>query len=155
MAGDAADDRRLAVRRALALLARREHSRQELRRKLTAGGHPSALVTDVVAELAARGVQSEERFIAGFIRSATARGQGPLKVRAGLLRRGVAVEQADAGLDAAALDWRELAEQALLKRFGPAPGGRAAELGRRGRFLTGRGFPTALVATLLGEADTC
>ena len=152
MSAEGTDGRRLAWRRALALLARREHSQLELRRKLTAGGHPAPLATADVAELTARGLQSEARFVAGYIRSAVARGQGPLKIRAGLLRRGVAAEQGDAAL--ADQDWPELARQALVKRFGQELPGTVADWARRARFLAGRGFPSDVVAALIDAAPT-
>lgn len=148
MATEERDGRCLAWRRALTLLARREHSQLELRRKLTSGGHPAPLAAAVAAELAALDLQSEARFVAGYIRSAVARGQGPLKMRAGLLRRGVAAEQVDAAL-ADREDWLELARQALVKRFGQEPPGTVADWARRARFLAGRGFPSDVVATLL------
>lgn len=151
MAVEGPEGRCLARRRALALLARREHSQLELRRKLTAGGHPAPLAAAVVAELAALDLQSEARFVDGYIRSVAARGQGPLKMRAGLLRRGVAAERIDAAL-ADREDWLELARQALVKRFGQERPSTVADWARRGRFLAGRGFPADVVATLLDAA---
>ena len=125
------------------LLARREHSRRELRAKLAARGHEVHAIDAALAELASRGLQSDARFVEGFVRSALARGQGELKIRAGLRQRGV-----DDGLALPhlALDdeqWGECAARALRKRFAVPPSD-CAERARQARFLAGRGFPSAV-----------
>ena len=138
----------LATREARAhatrLLARREHSRQELRAKLAARGHEAHAIDAALAELASRGLQSDARFVEGFVRSALARGQGELKIRAALRQRGIDDGLASPHLALDDAQWSERAAKALRKRFGAAPPSDCAERARQARFLAGRGFPSAV-----------
>ncbi len=140
---------------AVRLLARREHSRFELARKLGSRGHPQDLIKEIVGSLADDGLQSDERFAEAFVRSALGRGQGPLKIRAGLAERGVDSDIASAYFDLDAHEWSERAASTLRKRFGTAPMENRAEWARKARFLTGRGFPSDVVAKVLGSLGDC
>ena len=149
---ETADEHRTVVRdAAVRLLARREHSRLELARKLAGRGHPVELVDEIIADLARAGLQSDERFAQAFLRSALARGQGPLKIRAGLTERGVDDGIASAQLALDAHEWIERAAGASRKRFGSSLPENRADWARRARFLAGRGFPSDVVAKVLGS----
>ena len=63
-----------AKEQAIRLLARRDHSRYELRRKLAARGNPADVIDAAIAPLAESGLQSDERFTENFVRSALNRG---------------------------------------------------------------------------------
>lgn len=150
---DGTDERRIAVRdAAVRLLARREHSRLELARKLGSRGHPADLIEEIVGDLAGAGLQSDERFAQAFVRSAIGRGQGPLKIRAGLAERGVDDDIASAHLDLDSQEWTERAANASSKRFGPAAPDNRAEWARRARFLAARGFTSDVVAKVLDSS---
>ena len=73
-------------------MARREHSRLELQRKLKARGHDAAEVSGVLDELAERHLQSDERYVEVYVRSRAARGYGPQRIALELKQRGLAVE---------------------------------------------------------------
>ncbi len=135
------------------LLARREHSRLELQRKLAARGHPPEVLERALAVLVAKGLQSDQRFAENYVRSAMDRGQGVLKIRAGLRERGIDDELAAAFLDQDDAHWRCQAAMAVAKRFGEAPPGDRAEWARRARFLTSRGFSSDVTASVLGALD--
>ena len=150
--------------RAVRLLAVREHSVQELRSKLrrarTADGADDAddaTIEAVLGDLQRDGLLSETRFVEAFVRSRLGRGQGPAKIRAGLMQRGVARELADDALDE--LDqrdrdeafWRDRAHAAQTRRFGAAPPADRADWAKRARFLSGRGFGTEVIYRTLGE----
>ena len=126
---------------AIRLLARREYSRAELAGRLAARNHDAESIQQALDALEAEGLQSDARFAESFVRSRLARGQGPMKVRAGLHERGIERELIGTVLDAAqtATDWRVLACEALAKRF-DGPGATPRERARRERFLAGRGF---------------
>ncbi|WP_104204994.1 regulatory protein RecX [Billgrantia saliphila] len=128
---------------AVRLLARREYSRAELVARLSARSHSSEAIDTCLDELIEQGLQSDARFAESFLRSRVARGQGPLKVRVELERRGIERTQAAAALAAAEqageVDWFELAAEALSRRF-THPGDSPRERARRERFLAGRGF---------------
>lgn len=151
---EGADERRTAVREvAVRLLARREHSRHELACKLGSRGHPDDLIEEIIGDLTRAGLQSDERFAQGFVRSALERGHGPLKIRSGLTQRGVDGDTASAYFDLDAYEWGEHAASALDKRFGSVPVETRADWARRARFLAGRGFPSDVVAKVLGSLD--
>ncbi len=126
---------------AIRLLARREYSRAELAGRLAAKHHEAERIQQALDALEAEGLQSDARFAESFVRSRLARGQGPMKVRAGLQERGIERELARSALDEAqaATDWCVLACEALAKRF-DGPGATPRERARRERFLAGRGF---------------
>ena len=134
---------------AIRLLARREHSLAELERKLAARGHTPDAVATTLAKLVADGYQSDGRFAESFIRSRLGRGQGVLKIRADLRERGIDDDMAATLLDLGDDDWRQMATNALYKRFGESPPQNRAEWAKRARFLTGRGFPSDVVSRVI------
>jgi regulatory protein len=79
---DEALDAGSCSRRAVALLARREHSRVELTRKLAAKGFPEDLIGATLDDLECSGTLAAARFAESFIRTRVAKGQGPTRIRA-------------------------------------------------------------------------
>ncbi len=142
-------------RTAVDLLARREHSRLELTRKLAARGFPDDVIAPALDALERAGTLAAARFTESFIRSRLARGQGPVRIRAELAERGVAGEQAAELLNSADIDWRAAARDARRKRFGAAPPRDFRERARQARFLQYRGFDAEHVrAALELDADS-
>ena len=147
-------DTEAAVRNAaVRLLARREHSRGELERKLGRRGHPRELIDLVVVGLADAGLQSDRRFAEGLVRSAVARGQGPLRIRARLRECGIDDATASVVLDRDDGDWEGLASTAVNKRFGPATPVDRGDWAKRARFLASRGFSSDVAARVIGDPD--
>lgn len=144
--------------RALACLAQREHSRQELRRKLLAALQRAAeraeepppedgeaRVDALIEQLAAQGLLSEQRYIDSRLRSRSPR----------LGARRLAAELAQQGLKPTGETWdqvqaseAERAQALLARRFGDEPPPDLKELARRVRFLIGRGFAPDLAQKL-------
>ena len=146
---------RACRKQALDLLARREHSRLELRRKLLARSHVQDMVDEVLDRLQRERLLDEARFAEQFVRSRTGRGQGPAKIRAQLLQRGVGDSLIDTALAEAECDWAALAAAARRKRFGAAPPGAYRERARQARFLKSRGFEFGQIQAALDlEADS-
>ena len=145
-----------AVRvRALRLLAGREHSAKELRRKLLAKGHAQPdieqVIEQVIGELQERGLQSDRRFTEMYVRSRVGRGYGPIRIRRDLYQRGLDDELIDAELTCPAEQWVELAISVRGKRFaGEQPIDRDA-WNTQARFLARRGFPADLIYRVLGQ----
>lgn len=139
---------------AVRLLARREYARAELAGRLGAMGHAPAAIESCLDELAARGLQSDDRFVESFLRSRIGRGQGPVKIRAELEWRGIGREAIRAAFDDLAsqgeLDWFALAAETLARRFS-GPGDTPRERARRERFLAGRGFDAEQVRHALAQ----
>lgn len=120
------------------LLARREHSRLELERKLGARSFDTGLVGDVLDALEAENLLSDGRFARSFVESRVARGQGPLRIRRELAERGITA--AGDYLDGERYDWASLARQARIRRFGAEPPRDLKTRSRQIRFLEYRGF---------------
>jgi regulatory protein len=127
-------------RSALEFLARREHTRRELIRKLIARGFPDDVIVPVLEELERSGALAETRFMDSFVRSRIAKGQGPQRIRAELAQRGIDDEAADEVVRGADVDWLETIRAVRAKRFGPEPPRDYAERARQARFLQYRGF---------------
>mgnify|MGYP001824556240 FL=1 len=140
-----------AMHSALRMLAAREHSVQELHRKLTAKGHNARQIAQVLDELRAQNLQSDARFAEGYVRARSAKGFGPMRIRQGLFERGINDELVDTYLTHGAEHWLSLAEHALVKRFKSSDATDHQEWNRRARFLAGRGFPADIIYRTLGE----
>lgn len=125
---------------AVGLLARREHSADELKSKLESRGFDPDVTVEVLEDLARRGLQSDERYVTTFITHHAARGQGPLRIRSELKESGVAVELVDRMLAEADVDWAEAARSVRRKKFGGTPPATFAERAKQSRFLQYRGF---------------
>jgi regulatory protein len=119
-------------------LARREHSRAELRRKLAARVAEGDDLEAVLDDLARRGWLSDVRF-AELTARAKARRFGPLKVAYYLKSRGVADEAIAAGGVAAGQDASASMRAIWASRFKALPTSEK-EKARQVRFLQGRGF---------------
>ena len=151
----AALDEPACTRIALGLLARREHSRRELTRKLAKRGFPDDVVSRALAELERTGALAEARFTESFVRSRIGKGQGPQRIRADLAQRGIADDKAEDVLRAADVDWLATIRAVRAKRFGPELPRDYAERARQARFLQYRGFDSAQIcAALEFDADS-
>jgi len=146
-------DRAACERAALDLLARREHSRRELERKLGARGFADELITPTLDALEESGELASARFTESFIRARAAKGQGPARIRAELAERGIDREQAAALLHGAGIDWAEIACSARDKRFGAPRPTDFKERARQARFLEYRGFDRGQIGCALGSGD--
>jgi len=97
----------------LSFLARREHSAEELRRKLNQSSSIlktpdfSDLLERCLQEMQEKGFQSDDRFVRQYVESKLAnKSHGPLKILAELFNRGIPKEQANLVLN-------ELSDQEL------------------------------------------
>lgn len=147
---DAIDrDEAAAIERgALRLLASREHTRLELRRKL-ARHHDEGQIGPVLDELERRRLLSDARFAENYVSQRSRRGYGPLRLRAELTDKGVDHALAARYIDDGAVDWSVLLLEVAMRKFGDDPATDRQALARRGRFLQQRGFPFSLVGQYL------
>jgi regulatory protein len=125
---------------AVRLLARREHSTEELRRKLVSKGHPEASVAAVVEKLGSKKLVSDERFVAGFVRHRARRGQGPVRIRGELRQQGITDPQIQQEVGASEVDWKRRAVEVRQRKFGAELPRTAGERAKQARFLQYRGF---------------
>lgn len=142
--------------RAVGLLARREHSRTELTRKLLSRGYGDAVVASALAQLEQEGALADERFTASFIRTRAAKGKGPVRIRAELAQRGIDKVDARATLAGSEIDWAAEAAAVRRKRFGPELPSDRKERARQARFLQYRGFEQRHIdAALSADSEDC
>ncbi len=133
----------------MGLLARREHGRAELARKLAAHGTEEE-IANVLAELESEGLLSDTRAAAAYVRAHGAR-FGAARLRQDLRARGLDPEIA--GEEAAQLGSElERARIVWQKKFGAVPAD-AREWARQARFLQGRGFSGDVIRRLLKEVE--
>jgi regulatory protein len=125
--------------RAMRFLARREHTRVELRRKLASRAQEGEDVESLLDELTRKGWLSDARFAEQAAR-AKSRRFGPLKLAHYLKSRGVGEEAIAAGLQSAGADGLASLEAVWRTRFSAPPVNEREKL-RQVRFLQGRGFP--------------
>jgi len=139
--------------RALAMLARREHTRAEMARKLSPHSESPEQVEQLLDALVARGWLSETRF-AESRTNALARKFGCRKIEHDLRSRGVSAEIVEHAVEQARTQELENCRAAWQRKFGVLPQ-TAAERGRQMRFLAGRGFSAEAVRQVLkaGDAD--
>jgi regulatory protein len=138
--------------RAIGLLARREHSRLELKQKLLFRGCDGAELEALLNSLVTERLQSDERFTEAYVYSRTHKGFGPLRIQAELRERGIEDGLVHRFLKRDSSEWLEHARQQWRKRFGKAPGD-FKERARQARFLQGRGFSPQVIRQVLNEDE--
>jgi regulatory protein len=140
--------KRSAYDKALGLLARREHSRCELKTKLRQGGYEGEETSAAIERLGEQQYQDDDRFAEVLLRSRIAQGYGPMRLRAELKSHGLGDARIREMLDAAEADWVALATAQLRRRYGGKGVADPAERARRAQFLLRRGFAAATVRSV-------
>ncbi len=102
------------------MLARREHSAFEIRRKLKQKDIADSEIEVVVARLQQEGLLSDDRFAEAYIHMRMGKGYGPLRIALELQQRGVAESDYGPYLYADDLDWRAVLEAAYARKYGNA-----------------------------------
>ena len=134
---------------AIKLLARREHTRVELARKL-AGLGTQEEIDAVLADMEASQLQSDNRTAENYLRSNASR-LGASRLRHTLKTRGVAPEMIEEQLAQADLPAEiERARAAWGRKFSAAPAN-PKEWARQARFMQSRGFASDIIRKLLKE----
>ena len=138
--------------RALGLLARREHSRTELKRKLAAHTEDPQALNDLLDDLAKRGWLSDARFAEALVHDKQAK-FGASRLAYELRERGV--EEGVIRDQLAELKDSELerARQVWQSKFGAFPEDAKARA-KHTRFLQSRGFSFEVIGKVLrGSAE--
>lgn len=130
---------------AMDYLARREHTRVELQRKLALKGYEAAEIEAALDRLVEQGLVSDRRFAEAFAEYRAHNGRGPLKIKQELKQHGVSDTIIAEVMASLAVDWRALAHQVWLKKFGEQPQ-TLKEKARQQRFMQQRGFSYEEVA---------
>lgn len=135
--------------RALRHLARREHSRAELARKLAPHAESPEAIEAVLDLLLSKKQQSDERFAEERARSLS-RKYGAAKIRLDLKARGISEEISRR----VSTDVDELEKaRAILQRKYREPAATREERAKRARFLQGRGFSYEVIRSALSPSE--
>lgn len=152
-----ANSSQAALDAAIRLLARRNHARAELAGKLRQRGFAAAEIDEALAACDRHGYLDDEETARQFFRELRRKGNGPLKIRQELVRRGLTGGEVDRMLAgyAGGAEERAAAREVLEKRRArydrePDPQKRREKIQR---FLHGRGFSGAVIRELLEEGD--
>jgi len=133
--------------RALRLLARREHSRAELARKLGQAGFAQDGIEPLLDEFEEKKWLSDQRFAENYVADHRTRA-GSIKLAYDLRQRGVS----DAIIESVLCENRdtelERAHQIWQKKFGVPPVDMAGKI-RQMRFLQNRGFTVEMIRKIL------
>lgn len=122
------------------LLARREHSGQELQQKLISRGFDVALTAEVIDQLASENLQSDNRYTETYVNERRNKGFGPVHIRQVLRSRGIGDPLIDQYLDPNDSEWTRLAAEVQQRRFGVIVSGDQRTYAKAVRFLQQRGF---------------
>ena len=126
--------------RAVNLLARREHSQEELRTKLRKAEFEIDEINLVIQKLAKIDLQSDLRFAENYLHYRSQRGFGSQKIKFELNERGVDKQTINAVFEQEDIDWFFLAVLARNKRFGQKAPDDLKDRAKQQRFLQYRGF---------------
>ncbi|MBM3375279.1 MAG: recombination regulator RecX [Betaproteobacteria bacterium] len=142
--------------RAIAALARREHSRTELARKLATHADSEAALTELLNELEAKNLLSSHRFVESRVRQRESK-YGTARILAELQHHGVPAELVRQEAQRLRSSEFDRALHAWQRRFGQPPQ-TEKEKAQQLRFMLARGFTAETyfrIAAQSFSADHC
>jgi regulatory protein len=139
--------------KAMDLLARREHSVQELRQKLAVRAFDREEAEQAIQGLIDEGLLSDARFAEAYAVSRLRTGKGPVRIRTELEQRGVAAGLIDASLTRLDVDWCERAREVRVRKYGAVSPDDLRERARQSKFLQYRGFTGEQIRAAFDSAD--
>ena len=134
------------------LLARREHSRLELERKLAAHAEDPAELGRVLDEFEAQGWLSEKRLVEHVVHARRSR-FGAQRIERDLLAKGVSGDAIAAAMPELKSGELQAAREVWRRKFGGHLPRTASERGRQARFLQGRGFGMEVILKIIKSGD--
>ncbi|MBM3367083.1 MAG: recombination regulator RecX [Betaproteobacteria bacterium] len=146
MAKDGPDTAVALRARALRLLARREHSRAELARKLAPGAESPAALAELLDSLEQKRQLSDARYAEARVRQLS-RKYGAARIRQDLKANGVGGDLIDGVSGEGELE----RARAILDRKYRSPAATREERAKRMRFLQSRGFASDVIFRLLSS----
>jgi regulatory protein len=138
---------------AVTLLARRDYSTGQLKKKLAERGYTEHAYEVVVDDLESMNKVNNERFSQNLVAFRARRGHGPARIREELRKSGISrtsIDEVVKGEEAP--DFLALARSVRSRKFGPEIPKDRKERARQARFLQYRGFSTDHIRAVL-EGD--
>ncbi len=130
------------------LLARREHGRVELTRKLRQRGALPEMIDAALDRLTEEGLLSESRYLESFVSYRARSGHGPLRIREELSQRGLQRADIELAIRESGINWQEQLEDAWRRKFSGHLPIDARERAKQGRFLSYRGYSMEMISRL-------
>ena len=144
---DASDSGEI-LNKALDLIAGREHTAHELRRKLISRGYDTDAVDQQLQRMRQERLLCDARFTEAYVHRRVGAGVGPLKIRHELEQKGIETDLVQRFLDPLGDRWDEMMAQQRVRRFGVTlPQDYRARM-KQARFLQNRGFSPEAVMRL-------
>ena len=140
----------LLRKKALQFLGRREHTRDQLKKKLLCHGDADK-VHAVLNSLEASDLLSASRYVEDYIRTRVRKLYGPKHIGAALRCQGLTDEAIEHGLRAAEIDWLECARRFYQKKFSRDEPNDKKERYRRIQALYRRGYDEETIRALMAE----
>jgi regulatory protein len=138
---------------AVTLLARRDYSTHELKKKLAERGYNEHAREVVVDDLESMGKMNNERYGQNVVAYRARRGHGPARIRNELKKSGLSRSDIDAAVKSEdAPDFLALARSIRIRKFGPEIPKDRKERAKQARFLQYRGFSNDHIRAVL-EGD--
>jgi len=122
------------------LLSMREHSEFELRQKLAAKEYDLLVCETQLQVFIERNLQSDQRYLESYVRTAYIKGKGPQFIRQTLKQHNIEGAHVSEHLKGEDYDWHSSAIEVRKKRFGEDPPVDFADKQKQMRFLQYRGF---------------
>lgn len=135
------------------LLARREHCRVELTRKLRQRGACPDMIDIALDRLTEEGLLSESRYLESYINYRAGSGYGPLRIREELGQRGLSRGDIEEALRESGFNWQEQLEDTWRRKFAGKLPEDAKERARQGRFLSYRGYTMDMIGRVLSGRE--
>ena len=149
--------------RAVRILAMRDHSEQELRRKLAApvmgknGPEEIDATSEDYDKVIAWCIESryldDDRFVQQFIASRSRKGYGPARVRQELGQKGISREAIERAMRECEIEWAQLARDQAIRKYGEPLPVDFAEKVKVQRFLLYRGYLMEDIQTIWRNFD--
>jgi len=132
--------------KALDLLARREHSRAELRNKLLHGfRNEEQSIDSILDKLENENLLSDQRFTEMYIRGRVAKSIGPIRIISELRQKGVDASLAELVLADLGMEWCAALKALSLQKYGETAAQDDKERAKRIRFFQYKGYPPELI----------
>ena len=138
---------------AIAILARREHSVDELCKKLQHKKYHESEIQLIILDLIAKDLLSDDRFTESFIRAKRLKGAGPLRILFELRKRGISEDLIEHHLKITDNMWLTEVRRVWQKRF-KSPARDAATRAKQMRFLQYRGFTQEQIEPIFKSSDS-
>ncbi|OJF67406.1 RecX family transcriptional regulator [Alteromonas sp. V450] len=133
-------DRKIITDAITRMLARREHSFNEVMRKLQQKGIASDVFMPILEEFRYADIQSDARFAESRARALYLKGKGPRAIKLDLQQYGVDESTAEQAMREIDADWFESARKVKEKKFGDFYVSEFSLRQKQKQFLQYRGF---------------